>query len=111
MDLATGQPLLEVVLFELHLHAADLISEGFEAAVQNSLAEIGGALILNVRLEDDPLYQRCAAVVLGVGADQTVAVAFLNADGRTVTVESADNCKHLYGRIALVRAAEGLGRC
>lgn len=94
---------LELVLFELDLKSVDIIGEGFEEAVLTALEKIGGTLLFNRRMEDDPLYQRCAAVVLGEPPDQTVAVAFLEFDDRSVTVESAEASKHVYGRIALAR--------
>lgn len=81
MNRSAVEPSLEVIYFELHLSTADIIGEGFEMAVLNSLEKIGGTLLFNLRLEDDPLYQRCAAAILGERPDQTVEVARENWTG------------------------------
>ncbi len=65
-----------------------------------ALDAIGGTLLFNVRVEDEPLFQRCAAVVVGEEPDQAVTLIFLNQDGRSATVQRA-RPNDRFGRASL----------
>ena len=84
-------PSLEIVSMEMHLRFADLISNSFEAVLVNAAQEGGGNLLFNLRLPDDPSYQRAAAVSFPNGE---VGIVFLTDDGLSTVVEDARSCTH-----------------
>ncbi|MDV6226930.1 hypothetical protein R2G56_11590 [Nitratireductor aquimarinus] len=93
-----NEPSLEVVQLELLLDLADLIAQGFEAALLSVLDDVDGQILFNHRLDGDPQYQRVAAVM--VGADADVALVFLDRSGTTTHVEGAAESDRAIAREA-----------
>lgn len=93
-----NEPSLEVVQLELLLDLADLIAQGFEAALLSVLDDVDGQILFNHRLDGDPQYQRVAAVM--VGADADVALVFLDRAGTTTHVEGAAESDRAIAREA-----------
>lgn len=101
---SNGVPALEIVQLEMHLAFADLVAESFEVVIRKGLEEVGGGkTILNLRLDEDPDYQRVAGVVVGEGH---VALVFLARNGQSVVVEPAATSRHPMAEIVLARAGE-----
>lgn len=96
--------ILEIVQLELFMSTVDLIGDGFEMAMMKAVDLFGGSLFFNVRLDNDPLFQRCAAVALGDGANQIIALVFLDREGQSATVERALISQHPLAKIALAEA-------
>lgn len=90
---------LEAVQLEMLLDIADLISRGFETVLAEVVEDIGGRILFNRRLEDDPHHQRVAAVTVGPRAD--AVLVFLDHAGTAVHVEPAAASGHAAAREAL----------
>jgi hypothetical protein len=92
--LQVSPPPLEIVQLELLLDGADVLATGFEGAVMDAVVKIGGELLLNQRLEDDPEHQRGAAIALGREEHQSIALVFLDRDGHHISIEDAELSRH-----------------
>lgn len=95
---------LEIVQLQMQLAFADLIGKGLECVVQEAVDTIGGHVVLNWRLEDDPKFQRVAGVVVGEAPIRQVALIFLDHRGASVTVEAANTNAHPIAADVLARA-------
>lgn len=90
---AAEQP-LEIVLLELLLFTADVVGTDFQQLVLDAVDKVGGGtLLFNLRLDEDPRYQRCVAVQLVRPEDPVIALCFLDLAGQSISVE----CAHLSG--------------
>lgn len=93
---------LEVVQLELLLDLADLVAQGFETALLTALDELDGRVLFNRRLDDDPQYQRIAAVALR--PENEVALVFLDHSGTSTRTEDARASNHPLRDEALAAA-------
>ncbi|MCR4268611.1 hypothetical protein [Nitratireductor sp. ZSWI3] len=94
---------LEVVQLELMLDLADLVTQGFEAALLAALDELDGRVLFNRRLDGDPRYQRVAAVALG--PDDDIALVFLDHSGTATFTEDAHASAHVLAAEAIAAGA------
>ena len=81
---------LEVVQLELALHSKNLISLGFEEAIQAALKDIGGGeLLFQMRLDREDC-QRVAAVRISSGEEQQFALVIMPPGGLLMRVEPVE---------------------
>lgn len=99
-------PALEVVQFELLLGICDLVVQGFEAACRVAAEQLDGRILFNHRLDDDPAFQRVAAVA--VGPQDEVALVFLDHAGAAMHVEDARLSGHELAPAARQAAAHSM---
>jgi hypothetical protein len=97
-------PVLEIVSLEMLLQTADLVGDGFEASLTKALEQLDGVILFNVRLDEDPHYQRVAGLRLFGEEETHIALALLPNGGRNIVVQEARLSDHPLARIALAEA-------
>src|SRR5262245_47202400 len=77
---------LEAVELELALQNQNLISLGFEESIRTALQTTGGEILFQMRMENDDC-QRIAAVRIGNGTEQQLALVIMPPGGGLMRVE------------------------
>lgn len=78
---------LEAVEVEFALGAIDVLTEGFDAALEKAAARVGGEVLFNMPALDTSEAQRIGAIAIaGQPQDQVIFVTLRN-DGTTLSVE------------------------
>jgi hypothetical protein len=89
---------LESVHLELALHSKNLISLGFEASIQAALKDIGGEMLFQMRVDREDC-QRIAAVRIGSGEEQQLALVIMPPGGGLVRVEPVEQSSNPFAPI------------
>ena len=89
---------LESVHLELALHSKNLISLGFEASIQAALKDIGGEMLFQMRVDREDC-QRIAAVRIGSGEEQQLALGIMPPGGGLLRVEPVEQSSNPFAPI------------
>jgi hypothetical protein len=90
---------LEAVELELALQNQNLVSLGFEESIHTALSEIGGEMLFQMRLERQDC-QRIAAVRVGQGNEQQLALVIMPPGGGLMRVEPVEQSHDPLATIA-----------
>jgi hypothetical protein len=90
---------LEAVELELALQNQNLVSLGFEDSIRTALADIGGEMLFQMRLEREDC-QRIAAVRIGQGEEQQFALVIMPPGGGMMRVEPVEQSSNPLAMIA-----------
>lgn len=93
-------PSLELVELELALRHQDFIETGFEGAVRQALARIGGSLLFKMRMDGVEGCDWVAAVSLGADDERTLAIVAQPTNGGPLLVEEAGSSELPVARLA-----------
>lgn len=79
---------LEAVELEFALTLQNLAEHSFRDCAENAAAEIGGEILFELRIEDDPNYQKAIAIGLQRSVERHVFIILLSRDGNTMRLAS-----------------------
>ncbi len=90
---ATDDLPLEAVELEFALTLQDLAEHSFRDCVESAAAEIGGEILFELRIEDDPEYQKAIAIGLQRSSERHAFIVLLTRDGNAMRLASAETGK------------------
>lgn len=84
---------LEAVELEFALTLQDLAEHSFRDCVEQAAAEMGGEILFELRIEDDPDYQKAIAIGLQRSSERHAFIVLLTRDGNSMCLASPQTGK------------------
>lgn len=100
---------LEAVELELALSQRHISEQQFEMTIRETVEAVGGALLFQMKLDEEETSRWVAAVAIGAEGTREIAIIELPCDGGSVTVSAAAQSELPIAAIAPAYA--GLAEC